>query len=180
MGTSFTGGPVDSLWAVKTVLRVAARAFINSVVAAQLMPRSIRRIILRAWGVDTRTKEIHPRFVFSSPNVSIGERTVINWCVFFESAARITIGRDCGIGFFSQLITTTHDVGPSTRRMGPAKSLPITIGDGTWIGVNVIVQPGVTIGEGCIIGAGSVVTGDCEPNGFYAGTPARRIRDLPV
>ncbi|WP_456697801.1 acyltransferase [Aeromicrobium sp. P5_D10] len=163
---------------MKNVLRVVVRAFVNSVVAAQLMPRGLRYRILRAWGVDTRSKEIHPRFIFSSPNVSIGENTTINWCVLFEAGARITIGANCGIGFYSQLITTTHDVGPSGRRMGAERSLPITIGDGTWVGVNVIIQPGVTIGEGCIIGAGSVVTTDCAPNGFYAGAPARRVKDL--
>lgn len=163
---------------MKNVLRVAIRAFINSFVAAQLMPRVVRKAFLRAWGIDTQTKEIHPRFVFSSPNVSIGERTVINWSVFFECGARITIGKDCGIGTESQLITTTHEVGGGERRMGREVSHPITIGDGTWVGVKVVVQPGVTIGEGCIIAAGAVVTQDCEPHGFYAGVPARRVRDL--
>lgn len=152
----------------------------NSVVAAQLMPRSLRKMFLRAWGVDTRTKEIHPRFIFSTPNVSIGERSVINWGVLFEAGARITIGKDCGVGFDSQLVTTTHEVGGPHRRMGTEVSRPITIGDGTWIGVQVVVQPGVTIGEGCIIAPGAVVTQDCEPNGFYAGVPAKRIKDLPV
>jgi maltose O-acetyltransferase len=142
------------------------------------MPRTVRYWLLRAWGVQTATKQIHPRFVFSSPNVSIGKNTTINWCVLFEAGAPIAIGDNCGIGFFSQLITTTHDVGPSTRRMGAEKSLPITIGNGVWVGVNVIIQPGVTIGDGCIIGAGSVVTSDCAPNGFYAGSPARLIRPL--
>lgn len=50
--------------------------------------------------------------------------------------------------------------------------------DGCWLGGNVTVLPGVTIGRGCVIAAGAVVTKSCDPNGLYAGVPARRIRDL--
>lgn len=165
---------------VKNAIRVVSRALINSIVAAQLMPRSIRYRILRIWGVDTRTKNIQPRYVFSSPNVSIGSNTIIQWSVLLEAGARITIGNNCGVGFSSQLITTSHEIGPASERVGRETSRPITICDGTWVGVQVVIQPGVTIGEGCIIAAGSVVTKDCEPNGFYAGVPAQRIRDLPA
>jgi maltose O-acetyltransferase len=165
---------------VKTALRVAIRTFINSIVAAQLMPRSIRRIILRAWGVDMQTKALHPRFVFSSPNVSIGSGTTINWYAFFDAGARITIGKQCGAGPGCQFLTTTHEIGGPGRRMGTDVTRPVTIGDGTWLGASVVVQPGVTIGEGCVIATGAVVTQDCEPHGFYAGVPARRVRDLPV
>ena len=49
---------------------------------------------------------------------------------------------------------------------------------GTWIGANAIVLPGVRIGEGCVIAAGSVVVNDCEDNSLYAGVPARFIRKL--
>jgi acetyltransferase-like isoleucine patch superfamily enzyme len=49
-----------------------------------------------------------------------------------------------------------------------------------WIGANAIILCGVTVGEGCIIASGSVVTKDCYPNGMYAGVPAKRIKDLDV
>ena len=52
------------------------------------------------------------------------------------------------------------------------------IGDGSWLGQNVSVIAGVTIGAGCMIAAGAVVVSDCEPNGLYAGVPARRIKNL--
>ena len=48
--------------------------------------------------------------------------------------------------------------------------------DGCWIGARAVILPGVTIGEGTIIGAGSVVTKDCEPGAVYVGVPARRVR----
>ncbi len=53
---------------------------------------------------------------------------------------------------------------------------PVSIGDDVWIGDSVKVFGGVTIGTGCVIGARSLVTKDCEPYGIYAGTPARLIR----
>jgi len=47
------------------------------------------------------------------------------------------------------------------------------IGDGAWIGARVIILPGVTVGAGAVIAAGSVVTSDCAPDSLYAGVPAQ-------
>jgi len=63
-------------------------------------------------------------------------------------------------------------------RAGPATWRSIVVGDGTWIGANVVILPGVTIGAGCVTGAGSVPAGDYRPDGLYVGVPARRVRDL--
>lgn len=92
----------------------------------------------------------------------------------------ITIGNNCFIAMNCVLTTSTHEIGDSKRRAGNNRLLPIIIEDGCWLGTNVTVLPGVTIGRGCIIAAGAVVTKNCEPNGMYAGVPARRIKDLPV
>jgi maltose O-acetyltransferase len=56
--------------------------------------------------------------------------------------------------------------------------LPVTIGDDVWLGGNVVVCPGVTIGNGSVIGAGSVVTKDIPAGVLAAGNPARVIRTL--
>lgn len=61
---------------------------------------------------------------------------------------------------------------------GEEYTFPTLIKDGCWVGANVTIIPGVTIGEGCIIAAGAVVTKNCEPDGLYAGVPAKRIKDL--
>jgi len=55
---------------------------------------------------------------------------------------------------------------------------PVHIGSDCWLGANVVVCPGVTIGEGCVIGAGSVVTRDIPPMSFAAGNPCRVIRTI--
>ena len=55
----------------------------------------------------------------------------------------------------------------------------VRIKRGSWLGLGSIILPGVTVAEGCVIGAGAVVTKDTEPHGFYTGVPAVRIKDLP-
>ena len=58
--------------------------------------------------------------------------------------------------------------------------VPITIGKNVWIGIASTVLPGVTIGDNSIVGANSVVTHDVPPNTIVAGSPARKIGDVPV
>jgi acetyltransferase-like isoleucine patch superfamily enzyme len=69
-------------------------------------------------------------------------------------------------------------MGPPDRRVGAYIEAPIVIEDGVWVGSRATVLAGVTVGRGCTIAAGAVVREDCAPNGFYAGIPARRVRDL--
>jgi acetyltransferase-like isoleucine patch superfamily enzyme len=76
------------------------------------------------------------------------------------------------------MTTSYHEIGASQRRQGAIEQQPIRVGAGTWIGTRAVVLPGVTIGPGCVIAAGAVVTKDCEANGLYMGLPAVRVRDL--
>ena len=65
-----------------------------------------------------------------------------------------------------------------SRNQGLERALPITIGDNCWFGANVTVMPGVKIGSGCVIGAGSVVTKDIPDNSLAIGVPARVIKEI--
>ncbi|MDE7370423.1 MAG: acyltransferase, partial [Desulfovibrio sp.] len=69
---------------------------------------------------------------------------------------------------------------PEARATEPGleRDAPVTIGDHAWLGMQCIVLKGVTIGEGAIVGAGSVVTRDIPPRTLAAGAPARVIRHL--
>jgi acetyltransferase-like isoleucine patch superfamily enzyme len=58
-----------------------------------------------------------------------------------------------------------------------ARAAPITLGEDIWLGANVTIVPGVSVADGCVIGAGAVVTKDTQPMGVYMGVPARRVRD---
>lgn len=121
---------------------------------------------------------IMPGGWYGGTKVTIGRDSTINYGVFFDSSAQVTIGRRCDIGMQVMFCTGTHKIGGPNRRAGDSLPAPISVGEGTWIGARAIVLPGVKIGDGCIIGAGAVVAADCEPHGVYAGVPARRIRDL--
>ena len=77
-----------------------------------------------------------------------------------------------------QRLTPTHPIDRELRRAHLEAAKPITIGNSVWIGGGVIVCPGITIGDDCVIGAGSVVTRDI-PEGMVAmGTLARVIRSV--
>ncbi|NTU65300.1 MAG: hypothetical protein HGB05_18340 [Chloroflexi bacterium] len=66
----------------------------------------------------------------------------------------------------------------SDQRAGATFSAPVTIQDGTWLGARCIVLPGVTVGRGSVVGAGSVVTKDVPPNTLVGGVPAKVIRSI--
>lgn len=75
-------------------------------------------------------------------------------------------------------MNSDHDVADSERRAGMYHPKPIIVGDGCWIGANSLIMPGVTIGNGAVIAAGSVVTRDCECDCLYGGVPAKKIKEL--
>lgn len=111
-------------------------------------------------------------------NIHIGEGSFVNFDCVFLDLAPIRIGRNTLIGPKVQLLTPHHPLAPDLRATGREAGKPITIGDNCWLGGGVIVCPGVRIGNGAIIGAGSVVTRDIPANSVAVGNPARVTRTL--
>jgi acetyltransferase-like isoleucine patch superfamily enzyme len=112
--------------------------------------------------------------------VHLGERTVINFgCLLDGRKFAITTGSDVSIGPEATILTLGHD--PRSPEFAD-KGGDVVIGDRVWIGYRAIILPGITIGEGAVVGAGSVVTRDVPPFAIVAGNPARiigeRNRDL--
>src|SRR4029079_17879583 len=98
----------------------------------------------------------------------------INLGCRFQDTGGITIGDGTLIGHGSTLTTLNHHEDPDRRSdMVPA---PIRIGRKVWLGAAVTVVPGVTIGDGAIVGAVAVVTQDVPANAIGAGVPAKVIR----
>ena len=109
--------------------------------------------------------------------VTIGSGTYANMNLTLIDDWQITIGKEVLIGPNVTLCTTGHPIHPS-HRMDGMYSFPITIGNRVWLGANVVVLPGVTIGDGSVIGAGSVVTHDI-PSGVVAfGSPCKVYRAI--
>jgi maltose O-acetyltransferase len=146
-----------------------------------LLPWNIRRRIFGLLGLVSGDRTyIERNCHIASDSVSIGAGTYINHGFYAEGPSPITIGNDVRIGPFVRLITSTHEItdNPAKRASHTVHSRPIEIADGVWIGAGVTVLPGCTIATGCVVAAGAVVARSTEPNGIYAGVPARRLRDL--
>lgn len=109
--------------------------------------------------------------------VSIGDGTYANMNLTLIDDWQITIGKNVLIGPNVTLCTTGHPIHPKHRGDG-MYSFPITVGDNVWLGANVIVLPGVTIGENSVIGAGSVVTKDIPANVIAFGSPCKVYREI--
>jgi len=114
----------------------------------------------------------HP-VVFHGPEaLDIGDNTSIAHFVHIWCGGRVVIGANCMIGSHASISSLTHDHGqPEMIRTMVAK--PVVIEDGVWIGSHAVILPGVTLGKGSVIGAGSVVTHDVPPFAIAYGAPAR-------
>lgn len=105
-------------------------------------------------------------------NTVFGENTFVNHGCYFMDGGKISIGSNVFIGPFCGFYTASHPMDYISRNKGLEKALPITVGNNCWFGANVSVMPGVTIGNGCVIAAGSVVTENLPDNCLAAGVPA--------
>jgi maltose O-acetyltransferase len=109
---------------------------------------------------------------------SIGTFTLVSGALHADVGAPIRIGDNVRIGHDVSLLTVDHEVGPEEMRSGERKFGPIEIGNGAWLASRVVVLPGVRIGAGAVVAAGSVVTRDVPDNTLVVGVPARVARNL--
>jgi acetyltransferase-like isoleucine patch superfamily enzyme len=133
--------------------------------------------------IDGKCSFIFAARFSEAPTLTIGDDTAIGTGCSFSVGKRIDIGRNChiasGIWMFD---SSGHPADPESRLAGMPPSdddvRPITIGDNVWIGSRSIIFPGVTIGDGSVVSAASVVTNDVPPYTIVAGNPARKIVSL--
>jgi maltose O-acetyltransferase len=107
---------------------------------------------------------------------SIGRNTIINQNCWMDNRGGIQIGTNVSISPFVHIITADHDL--SSPKFGGGER-PVCIGDRVFIGSRATILPGVTLGEGCGVGAGSVVTKNVDPGTIVGGVPARVIGQRP-
>lgn len=110
--------------------------------------------------------------------LTIGEDAAIASPCTITLYAPVYIGKRVHFGPEVMILTGTHVIGPAEERCGDYRFAPVTIGDGTWVGARVVVLPGVTIGPGCVVGTGAVVTRDMPANMLIIGNPARPVQRL--
>ena len=110
-------------------------------------------------------------------HISIGAGTMLSNNVSLVAMESINIGQNCLIGDMTLIFDCDfHEIDPDRRHSDVGPIEPVIIGDNVWIGSRVIVLRGVTIGNNCVIGAGSVITTSIPENSLAAGVPAKVIR----
>lgn len=133
--------------------------------------------------IDDNTIIFDYVFIDANKSFKLGKYSCITWQCVVEGASHVTIGDRCFLGPGTKILGSTYEFdGYYTSQHLPAGASAIRYGDvkicdDAYLGANCIVMPGVTIGEGALVGANSFVNKDLEPWGVYIGSPARKIRD---
>jgi acetyltransferase-like isoleucine patch superfamily enzyme len=158
------------------------RVFVGSILAffyngliSRLPSRCLRSTYLKLYlarfgrgtGVQMGCRFLNGRKIF------LGDRNVINFdCLLDGRRFSIRTGNDVSIGPEAAILTLGHD--PQSPDFAD-RGGDVVIGDRAWICYRAIILPGVTIGEGAVVGAGAVVTRDVAPLTIVAGSPAKAV-----
>ncbi len=144
---------------------------------------ALRLSLLRLAGIEI---ERDARFcgrgwVYGRGRLRIGAQSWLSPGVIIHTHAEadIWIGNWCDIAPGVEFITGSHLIGTGDRRAGAGTAKPIRVGNGCWIGARSLILGGISIGDGAIIAAGSVVTRDVPAHALAAGVPAVVKRTLP-
>ena len=128
--------------------------------------------------VDKSFRCFPPFYTDCGKNIKIGKNVFINACCRFQDQGGIEIGDGSLIGHNTTIATLNHDFNPDKRaNLHPG---PVKIGKNVWIGSDSTILPGVEIGDGAVIGAGSIVTKNVPANSIAVGSPARVIKQIEI
>jgi acetyltransferase-like isoleucine patch superfamily enzyme len=183
-----------ALWIYRSSLRARAKAFslLTRGAFAEFGARSVIEPPVRlqgegriAIGDDVYVGAQSWLQVLDGPDrgvaLSIGDGTSIAGSCVLSAAASIRLGRKVLLARNVYIADHSHAFADTTRAVldqGVTKVEPVEIGDGAWLGQNVVVGPGVRIGRGAVVGANSVVLEDVPDYSVAVGAPARVVREL--
>ncbi|MER7486065.1 sugar O-acetyltransferase [Streptomyces sp. NPDC126497] len=119
-----------------------------------------------------------PLHVAYGRHVHLGDDVYANFGLTLVDDVEVLVGDRVMFAPHVTVSTTGHPVHPELRRDGSQFSAAVRIEDDVWIGAGAVLLPGVTVGRGSVVGAGSVVTADVPPMTVVAGTPARVLRPI--
>ncbi len=152
-------------------VRIAAKSNVGARVVI-IGPRGItlgKRVTLE--------HDVYLKLVTPAARVTIGEMAFVGRGCELDVAERVTIGAHTLLAPNVFITDHRHNIRAGVRINDQGVTTkPVTIGEDVWIGTGSVILPGVTIGDGAIVGALSVVTHDVEPNAVVKGAPARLLR----
>ena len=142
-------------------------------------PSSLKARLLRAFGAKVgRGVVLKPRVNVKYPwNLEIGDWSWIGEQAWLDSLAPIRIGANACLSQGVTIETGNHDWSRPTFDLVVRE---VRIDDGAWAAVKSLLLPGSRLASHCVLGAGSVLSGDTEPYGVYAGIPARRVKERVI
>lgn len=177
--TKAVRGELVNLHPVQKAVTLASRA-----IPLHLGNR-LRATALRVYGVEVGAGTVvygAPEFASAEDEgfakMTIGRDCIIHVGCLFELGDTVTIGNRVTIGNGVMVITTTHQLGPKDHRAGLRVRQPVVIEDGAWIGARSVILPGVTVGAGAIVDAGTTVNKPVAANTRVRGTPAKVVEEL--
>lgn len=135
-----------------------------------------RALILKIFGAKVGTGvHVYPGTKIWAPwNLELGDECGIAKGAILYSQGKIIIGKRAVVSQGAHLVTGTHDY---TNHGFPLVTMPIRVGDYAWIAAEAFVHPGITIGDGCVVGARSVVTKDMPDWTICSGHPCKPIKE---
>ena len=140
---------------------------------------AVRRILYAPYFAKAGIElSVHDNVMIKYPDeIRLGDHVTINPGCILAGAGGLSIGSDVMIGAGTKIVTTSHGTTRTdvVMRLQGMTRTPIVIEDDVWFGFDVKVLPGAIIRRGCVIGAGSVVTGEVPEFSIAAGIPARVI-----
>lgn len=142
---------------------------------------ALRRTLYRMLGADLGCQVVvHYKTEIRNPyQLSIGKGSIIGDNAILDARNNLRIGQNVNLSSNVSIYTEQHDYKDPMFLSTNRKSKAVEINDRVWIGSNVIVLPGVRIGEGAVCCAGCVVTKDVEPYDVVAGIPAHKVSTRP-
>lgn len=148
-------------------------AFLN--ITKELLPWPVRNLYFAIFGIKVHcTSSIHRSCkLFHIGNLSIGKHSVVNFGCYLDNRRGISIGENTALAHDVKIYTLGHNINSS---MFETKGAPVTIGNNCFIFSNVLIMPGVTIGDGAIVLPGSVVTKNVDRFVVVGGNPAKFIK----
>jgi acetyltransferase-like isoleucine patch superfamily enzyme len=159
---------------MKRFLKAFTYYFYNSWIS-QFPSYTLRAFYLRKLiGIKIgKGTSIHMGCFFAGKRIEIGDHCVVARNAYFDGrVGKVTVGNNVSIAPDFYVLSLSHD---KDSPVFDTVVGDVVIGDNVWIGAKVMVLPKVTVGEGAVLGAGSVVTKDVEPFTVVAGNPAKPI-----